>query len=445
MPSHDLGHRPPDSVAYLTYRALTTCAFSAVFAPFWIYAKASGRIGDPAHRLGRYPSSLFAGTPPDRRIWLHAASVGEVGVAAAIMEDLALILPGWALILSTTTKTGQDVARETLGHGAVCIYAPVDFIGAVKRALGVIRPRVLACIETEIWPNWLLAARRKGIPTALVNGRVSVRSIDGYLRVRPLMRTVLSGVGAFSMIGEDDARRIRQIGAPAHRVAVNGNAKFDRLIRGLDPKMRPAMERLFRTSDAGPVFVAGSTRGDEPAMVTAAFKILRRRFNNALMIIAPRHPERVPAIAQGLRTQGLEFQLRTQLGTGADDRLAPVVILDTVGELSAIYSIAHVVFCGGSLVPKGGQNALEAAVWAKPVFYGPSMEDFAHVRQLLEDSGGGVQVQDAQDLARALMDCLTVPGRAEEMGRRAAAAAHGATGAARRHAEVIRRLAVGDG
>ncbi|MBI9086651.1 MAG: hypothetical protein JEZ11_23840 [Desulfobacterales bacterium] len=440
MPFKD--HDPARPIAYLAYRALTTSVFAAAVAPLWLYAKASGRGGDLTHRLGRYPPSLFAGMPADRRIWLHAASVGEVSVAAAIIDALAHALPGWALILSTTTEQGQAVARETLAHRATCLYAPVDFIGAVNHALGVVRPRVLACIETEIWPNWLMAARRRGVRTALVNGRVSIRSIGGYLRIRPLMRAVLAGVDAFSMISDEDAQRVRRIGAPLDRIVVNGNAKFDRLAHAVDPAIRAAMQRLFCVPDGGPVFVAGSTRGDEPAMMIEAFRGIRQRFGDALMIIAPRHLERVRAIAERLRAQGLAYHFRTELDAGGNGRRAPVVILDTVGELSAAYSIADVVFCGGSLVPLGGQNVLEAAVWGKPVFYGPSMEDFADARQLLERSGGGVRVENAADLARAIIDCLTVPGRAEAMGRAAAATVPIATGAARKHAAVIRRLAL---
>ena len=442
MPFQNQGHRLSPSLAYLAYRALTTSVFTAAAAPLWLYAKTSGRGGDLSHRLGRYPPALFSGMPENRRIWLHAASVGEVRVAAAIIDALASTLPGWGLILSTTTVHGQAVARETLARRATCLYAPVDFTGAVNRALGVIRPRVLACIETEIWPNWLVSARRSGVRTALVNGRVSIRSIRGYLRVRPLMGAVLAGVDAFSMISDEDARRVRLIGAPADRIVVNGNAKFDRLTQGADSTIQAAMQRLFCLPGAGPVFVAGSTRGDEPAMMIDAFKAIRRRFDHALMIIAPRHLERVRSIAERLRTQGLAFHLRTELDEKGEGRRAPVVILDTVGELSAAYSIADVVFCGGSLVPLGGQNVLEAAVWGKPVFYGPSMEDFADARRLLERSGGGVRVENAADLSRAIIDCLTVPGRVEAMGRGAAAAVDGLTGAARKHAAVIRRLAL---
>lgn len=435
---------PARPMAYLTYRALTTAVFAAAAAPLWLYAKASGRGGDPSHRLGRYPPSLFDPMPADRRIWIHAASVGEVRVAGAIIDALTQILPGWALILSTTTEHGQAVARETLAHRATCLYAPVDFIGAVNHALEVVRPRVLACIETEIWPNWLMAARQRGVRTALVNGRVSVRSIGGYLRILPLMRAVLSGVDAFSMISDEDAHRVRRIGAPADRIVVNGNAKFDRLAHGVDPAIRAAMQQLFCVSDGGPVFVAGSTRGDEPAMMIEAFRAIRQRFGDALMIIAPRHLDRVRAIAERLRAQGLRYHLRTELDAGGHGRRAPVVILDTVGELSAAYSIADVVFCGGSLVPLGGQNVLEAAVWGKPVFYGPSMEDFDHARQLLEQSGGGVRVESAADLARAIIECLTTPGRVEAMGRAAATTVPMAAGAALNHAAVIRRLALDD-
>jgi 3-deoxy-D-manno-octulosonic-acid transferase len=429
------------TLAYTAYKVLSTSAFAVAFPPFWLFTRVTGRHAEGLpHRLGRYPRSLFSPMPEHRRVWFHAASVGEVSVAAAVIDALGRTLPDWSVVLSTTTDQGQKVAREALGHRVACIYAPVDFSGAVNRALDVVRPRALVCMETEIWPNWLQAAHRRGIRTALVNGRISIRSIRGYLRVRPLMRTVLAGVDAFSMIGEEDAGRIRSIGAPAGRVVVNGNAKFDRLARATDPSVQRAMARLFGLDRDTPVFVAGSTRGREPAMVLHAFDRIRRRFPDALMVIAPRHLERVGSIVEQVRGHGLDCQLRTALSPPQACRTAPVVILDTVGELPAAYSIATIVFCGGSLVPLGGQNILEAAAWGKPVLYGPSMEDFADARTLLESSGGGMAVADTDALAREALACLADPGRASAMGRAGEAAVRSCTGAADRHAAVVRRL-----
>lgn len=443
MPFHTSAR--PSAWVYAAYKALSGAVFTAAAPPLCLYARVSGRGGDPRQRLGCYDARLFSAMPSRRRIWIHAASVGEVHVAASVLHELARILPDWPVILSTTTVHGQTLARERLGERAVCIYAPVDAAAAVNHALTAIRPAVLAFVETEIWPNWLMAARRRGIPTALVNGRISPRSFHGYLRIRPLMRTVLSGVDAFGMIGSDDARRIVRLGAPKRRVSVCGNAKYDRLSRTPDPGVRARMERLFGLADAGPVFVAGSTRGPEPAMMMEAFARIQRHFARAVMIIAPRHPRRVPAVAEALRGRGLAVQLRTELAAPGAVRRAPVIILDTVGELSAAYSVADVVFCGGSLVPLGGQNILEAAAWSKPVFYGPSMEDFTDARALLEASGGGVQVNSAEDLARSVIACLSDAHKARTMGRAAAAAVRRMGGAARKYAEVIRGVAVEGG
>lgn len=425
--------------AYGAYAALSSCLFVAGLPFFWLYSRVTRRMDSVPQRLGVYGPDVrhVSGSP---RVWIHAVSVGEVNVAGAVIHALKALIPGCGIILSTATPHGHAVALEKLGGQATCIYAPLDFILSVRNALSTLKPDVLVCLETEIWPNWLMAAHRMGIKTALVNGRFSVRSIRGYLKIRPLMQAVLAPMDAFSMVHADDAHRIRLLGAPARKVLVGGNAKYDLLASRMAPAVRTQMSQLYNVGSNRPVVVAGSTRGQEGRIMLDVYCKIRHVFPDALLIIAPRHMKRCAEIKMQAAARGIACQFRTEINGRDRLRKAPMVIVDTIGELQDIYSIATVVFCGGSLVPLGGQNVLEAAAWGKPVFYGPSMDDFRGAKELLERAGGGVPVADGVDLAETLVDYLSRPDAAQRMGRRARQAVLSRGGAARRHARVISRL-----
>ncbi|MBU0699163.1 MAG: hypothetical protein KKE59_07050, partial [Proteobacteria bacterium] len=346
------------NLVYRTYRFLSSIIFIAFFPPFWLYTRITGRFGKSlSQRLGLYSAEIVEGITGSPRIWIHAASVGEVRAALSVIEALFLMMPDCAVILSTTTEHGQAFARDKLGSTATCIYAPIDFFVSVRKALSTLKPDVLVCLETEIWPNWLVEAYRMGIKTALVNGRISVRSIKGYLKIRPLIKETLKHVGAFSMIRRADAERIRMMGAPKERIKINGNAKYDLLLQHVDNFQRTKMERLFNLQKDEPVFVAGSTRSLEQEIVLDVYEKIIQSFPKTLLVIAPRHVERAHYIKALVKERGFACQFRTELGDNGS-RTAPVVILDTIGDLQAVYSIASIVFCGGSLVPLGGQNVL---------------------------------------------------------------------------------------
>jgi len=428
--------------AYTAYRILSNGLLGALLPPCWLFASLGGRNPDAfRQRLGLHPRQSVGHPGRSPRIWLHAVSVGEVGVAEALVDALEALLPDSAIILSTTTAHGQAQARTRLGARAECIYAPVDFSAAVRRALTAVQPDVLVCLETEIWPNWLFEAHRRGIRLAMVNGRISVRSIDGYLKVRPLIKETLALVDAFSMVSREDAKRIRMLGAPADRIFVNGNAKFDSLLPEADPAAAREMTALYGLTGDEPVFVAGSTRGTEAETILDAYCRIIAAVPRTVLIIVPRHPHRAARIEQAARSRGLDVQLRSRLGENGRRRTAPVVIVDTIGELQATYAIASVVFCGGSLVPLGGQNVLEAAVWGKPVLYGPSMEDFLDAKHLLEGARGAIPIAGVHDLIDTSIYYLTHRRQALALGGRARTAVMASRGAARRHAALIRRLA----
>jgi 3-deoxy-D-manno-octulosonic-acid transferase len=310
----------------------------------------------------------------------------------------------------------------------------------VRKALSTIRPDILVCLETEIWPNWLFEARRMGVRLALVNGRISVRSIKGYLKIRCLIREALSQVESFSMIREEDAQRLMMLGVPREKIVVNGNAKYDLLLPMADMSIKGNIEKFFNLNGNVPVFVAGSTRGTEHEIVVDVYEKILETFPETLLIIAPRHLERVRHIKDMVIRRGFSCQFKTDIDKPGGIRTASVVIMDTIGDLQSTYSIASVVFCGGSLEPLGGQNILEAAVWGKPVFYGPSMDDFLDAKALLDKTGGGIQVKDGRELAERALYYLTHPGEADTVGRLAKEAVMLNKGAAEKHADVICRL-----
>ncbi len=393
-----------------------------------------------AQRLGYHPPKTEPALPGSPRIWIHAVSVGEVKAAEAILHALDTAGKQTSVLLTTTTVTGQQYACRQLGSRATVRYAPVDLWGATNRFLSVYRPDLLICMETEIWPNWIEQAHRSGIKTVFLNGRISARSIRSYMKIRPLMKPVLEKVDAFSMISELDARRIIRLGAPAHRVQINGNAKMDALDGDQDETSIADIKRLYAVDDRTPVFIAGSIRGAEADILMDVYARLAMLIPDMVFIIAPRHIEKAPRIAELARARGIDWQYRTELGKTAAGRRAALVILDTIGELRYVYSVASVVFCGASLVPLGGQNPLEAAVWAKPVLFGPFMEDFAEARTLLETFGGGMGVKDGRELADRAIHLLTHPDEARRLGRLAKSAVLANQGAAHRHARVINNL-----
>ncbi len=429
------------SFAYKAYNVLNIGLFFIFFPPFWLYTRLTGRFSDSmSQRLGFYSKSILGDISGSPRIWIHAASVGEVTAAEAIIESLTRIMPDCAIILSTTTEHGQALARDKFKSKATCIYAPVDFIVSVRRALLSIRPDILVCLETEIWPNWLFAARRLGVKIALVNGRISVRSIKGYLKIRVLIQDALNQVEAFSMIREEDARRLMRLGVPKKRIEINGNAKYDLLLRQADPALIDKNEKLYNLSGKEPVLVAGSTRSFEHEVVLDVYERILQTLPETLLIIAPRHVEKIQHIIDMVKAKGFSYQLKTEIDKPDCSRTAPVVIINTIGDLQSTYSISSIVFCGGSLAPLGGQNVLEAAAWGKPVLYGPSMEDFLDAKALLDKTDGGIQVKDDRELAEKMLYYLTHPDEANAVGKLAKEAVMSNKGAADKHAAVIVRL-----
>jgi 3-deoxy-D-manno-octulosonic-acid transferase len=383
---------------------LAILALAVVLSPWFAYQAIRYRkyIGSLAQRMGYLPVSF--NLDGDDSIWIHAVSVGEALTARALIADLRERYPGLRMFLSTTTLTGQQVARARLQGVDAVFFFPFDLPPFVNRTLRLVRPRLFIMMETEIWPNLLRACRRHGVKTALVNGRISSRSYPRYKLARGLFRRVLADVDRLCMQSDESARRIVSIGADPARVLVTGSLKFDSLESPTSAVGRGVnrVERFFRFASPRPVIVAGSTMKGEENAVLAAFAAVRRVHPTTMLIIAPRKPERFGDVEALARAEGLRVVRRSELAVDSEPR-ADVVILDSIGELAHVYQVATVVFMGGSLVDHGGHNILEPAVHGKPIVFGPHMQNFAEIAATFLAQQAAVQVVDAADLATALV------------------------------------------
>ncbi len=428
-------------IFYGAYVFLTGLLFFCLFPFFLIYSLVTGKYSRHLlERLGFVPNLVIKGLFGSPRIWIHAVSLGEIKVAVSIIDAVRRIMPDCSIILSTTTEHGRMMAEEIFGDEVPLVYAPIDFIGAVRKAILAVRPDIMVYLETEIWPSWIYEAHRMGIKTALINGRVSTKTIGRYLKCRCFFSKVLANFDAFSMIMDEDAGRIKAMGADPHKIEVNGNAKYDALIHMADTALGMRIRNILRIDADTPAIVAGSTRKGEELMVLDAFREILRGSPDAVLILAPRHIERMPEIIAVMKNRGFEYQLWTSLKTGKERRTKQVVLINTFGELFSIYSVGTIVFCGGSLVPLGGQNPLEPAIWGKMVLYGPFMDNFMDAKALLEKFGAGVSVDNSRILADKAIWLLHHPEELAQSGRRAREAVLHNEQAAEKHAQVIRRL-----
>ena len=435
------GRDKPMNIFYMAYIILTS-GFFLLFLPFFcVYVAITGRYKHNfKERLGLLPGSVIKCLSGYPRIWIHAASLGEVKVASPIIKALRNLMPDCSIILSTNTEHGRNLAMETFGREVPVVYAPIDLIFTVRKALSLVRPDIMVFLETELWPAWLFEAHHMGIKTALINGRISQRSIKRYLKLRPFFRDVLKNFDIFSMILDGDAARIKEMGAHPEKIEINGNAKYDLLTTLISPSLKKEIRQSLNLKESQRVIVAGSTRNGEEEIILNAYEKVLRGFSDTVLILVPRHIERARSIGSLAERRGLGYQYRTGIGRGKANRTENVLIVDTFGELFKIYSIATIVFCGASLVPLGGQNPLEPAAWGKVVFYGPSMENFLDAKTLLEDAGAGVQVSDAREMAEKAVWFFDRPHEIKSYGEKAWKSVIKNRAAAEKHAMAIYNL-----
>jgi 3-deoxy-D-manno-octulosonic-acid transferase len=448
---------------FFIYSVLMGLAALAL-TPYWLLqsVRHGKYLSNLGQRLGFSFPGLAAGSAQERAaapeinrsvvqgaIWLHAVSVGEVLSSVTLARQLKATFPDRPLIVSTTTRTGEALARERLSFVDGFLYFPLDWSFAVRRALNVVRPAAIVIVETEIWPNFLREAAKQNIPVAFVSGRISDRSFVRYQRyiglfgfyLRPLLRRTLNFASVFLMQSETDAERLRALGAPSTRVQVAGNLKYDLLLPTPTPMSQWLATEAARLGRS-PVIVAGSIVATEEPLALIAFGTLQGEFPKALLVLAPRKPERFDAAAQFIEDFHSKFVRRSTLqipgpaqtvsANGAvhlaDD--VKVLLLDSIGELASLYGVADHAFVGGSLVTCGGHNILEPAAFGKVPVFGPSMENFSEMAARFVAAGAAIQVPSPEDAGVAWIELQRDPQRMKRMGesaQRLVAESRGAT------------------
>lgn len=417
--------------------ALAGGAAAVVWAPWGVVQHLRGRTQGDA-RLGWRPLPHRFATP---LLWIHAASVGEVNAAAPVVREWLRVAPATALLWTTQTMTGRArVLREF--PQAVAQLAPFDACGAPARVFRAARPTALLIAETEIWPGWLMAAHRAQVPVAFINARMSPRSAVQYRRIGGLVTAALARVHLVAAQSAEDADRFVAAGAPPHSVVVTGNTKWDQDVPPHRENEATLTAWLRRTGR--PLGVAGSTRPAEEEIIAGAARVVRESGERMLLVIAPRHVERVADAEDAVRRAWPDAQVArwSTAQTRAAHAALDVVLLDTHGELAAAYAAATVAFVGGTLAPHGGHNVGEPALWGVPVAFGPSTDHCRDMAMLLLGTHGAVRVADATTLARAWLAWLTDAGARDRAGSAAAGAVAAVRGAAGRTLVELQRRGI---
>ncbi len=450
---------------YFIYSLLMGLA-ALLLVPYWLVQglRTGKYLSNLGQRLGfSFPS--LAKLPEERpgATWIHAVSVGETLSGVILARRLKEAYPNRPMIVSTTTITGQALARERMPFADAVIYFPLDWGFCIRRAMEAVRPSLVLVLETEIWPNFLREAERRKIPVLFVSGRISDRSFARYQRylgafgffLRPFLKDALSNASAFLMQSEKDAERIRALGAPADRVRVSGNLKYDLELPAATP-LANWLEAEARRRGRSPIIVAGSVVATEEPHVLIAFGTLQGEYPKALLVLAPRKPERFEAAAEFIDESHRKFIRRSKLvipgpshsaGVSEDGSISEdvtVILVDSIGELASLYRVADGVFIGGSLVPSGGHNILEPAAFGKIPVFGPSMENFAEIASRFLSAGAAVQVESPEDVGVAWIEFFRDPERMKKMGETARSLVEGSRGATDRAVAEIARLLNGN-
>lgn len=390
------------ALLFLTLAFLPVFLFQAIWT-----GKYRRGLGERLSLYGRKPTRFDKGRP----IWIHAVSVGEVMAASPLASLLRAKHPDVPILVSTVTETGNRVARDQIPGVERVIFFPFDWRWIVDRALERFNPRLVLLTETEIWPNFLRACYLRRIPVAIINGRLSRRSFRNYRIVKPWLRQVMAQIDLLCVQTEEDARRFIELGAPGEKVRVTGNIKFD-----FQDRVNIGSELLesWIPADA-PVFIAGSIhRGEEEAILQVFLKAVPE-FPGLVLILAPRHPERISEVETLLQRMGIPYSRRTEI-LKSEKRPTRVILLDTIGELASLYRLGTLIFIGGSLVPRGGHNILEPAFYGKPILFGPHMENFQEIASLFLSQGAALQVMNKEELGEKVMSILRSPEKVAALG-----------------------------
>ena len=428
------------SINLIIYNILSGILFLVGFPFLILYNLSHGKYSNRlVERLGRYPQHLRPqnDSTNSKPVWIHAVSVGEIKAAITLTRRIKEQLPDVPFLVSTTTPTGRETAERLLGKEIPVIYFPLDFYPCVKRAVNFFRPRAFVALETELWPNFLFQAHKSGCKLILANGRISNRSFKWYKRFRWLFRPILEKFKVLMVRDSNDANHLITLGAFPERVRVLGNIKYDGLLDQAKETLHSMIRQRLQLPEGRPVILAGSTRGGEEAVLLAVCHRLKVSFPDLILILVPRHINRCPEIENLLQKQGISYQLYSRILSPEGQRKEAVILIDRIGDLFALYSLATLVFCGASLVPKGGQNVLEPAAWGKLVFYGPHMEDFKDAHHLLEEVGAGIMIRDQEELEKQMAYYLEHPEERASRGEAGREILKSQAGLTKKAAEII--------
>jgi 3-deoxy-D-manno-octulosonic-acid transferase len=409
--------------------------FVALIASPWLLYKAM--------TTGKYRRGLWAKLtgdvpimPPAPRVWFHGVSVGEIHLLRPLVAEFRRQHPHWDCVISTTTDTGLAEGRKHFPDLTV-FWWPLDFSWAVSRALDRVRPILIVLAEGELWPNFLNAAKRRHIPIAVVNGRMSPRSFRRYQMLGPLLRPLLQRIDLFAMQNADYAANLHSLGVDPGRVRVSGSVKYDGVTTARDNPRTRELRRLLGVQPDDLVWVAGSTQAPEEEIALDIFRRLRQPFPSLRLILVPRQKDCFEAVATLLKKSCVPFSRRSE---NIEPR-SPVILVDTIGELGAIWGLADVAFVGGSLDGKrGGQNMLEPAAYGAAVTFGPHVWNFRADAARLVEAGGAVQVQTPQELALVVQRFLAEPTLRQQSGAKAQALVLQHQGATSRTVELLTPL-----
>jgi 3-deoxy-D-manno-octulosonic-acid transferase len=421
---------------YLAYNLLSVFILIPVVVYHLYRSISRGRPPALAERFGYIPPQELARIGGRPVIWLHAVSVGESIAARPLLKALRRRYPDHAIIVSNTTETGRGTSAA-FPEKDLCIYFPFDFLPAVRRALDSIQPELVIIMETEIWPNFTREASARAIPVILANGRISDRSLAGYLRFSWFFRHALQLFSRLCMQTETDCDRIIAIGAPAGRTQKSGNLKYDIPCRQVGQDERQRLKGQYSIPQGMLVMMAGSTHAGEEQPVIDAYRALLPAFDGLFLVLVPRHPERAGEVAALLERSGIPFRRRSALPVQGGFQGGEVLLVDTVGEMMNLYALSDVAFVGGSLVPTGGHNLLEPASVGVPSVFGPHMSNFREIAELVLQYGAGVQVESAEGLTESCRTLLTSAELRRVLGLNGLKLMRDSGGATERHLEVI--------
>lgn len=375
-----------------------------ILLPFFLIKLLKGKYREGLiQRFGFLPADIRKRLEGKKIIWVHAVSVGETVAASPLVKELKRQYPGHTILFSTVTDTGQEMARKIVEEADVYIYFPLDFSFIVRKVLNIVKPELIIIMETELWPNFIRLASQKGIKLVYANGRISDRSFRTYRYLGPYLKDMLKRINLFCMQSEQDVLRIISLGADEEKVYNTGNTKLDQDYTELSPEVRDNYLREFKVQEGDKIMVIGSTHDNEEEQFIEIYKELKKEYKDLLMILAPRHIERIPEIEEKYQKAGINTIKRTEIEKRQGES---VILLDTIGELGKIYSLADLVFVGGSLVEFGGHNILEPAAHGRLVFFGPHMFDFKESARVLLENKAAIQVKDKEELKEKMKAVL---------------------------------------